>query len=232
MKPDEYLNGWAKKCGWKATLVYDSLWRHADRARESFPSIKLIAEEHGVGRKTIMKGVKTLVEFGIIKKEQKRSNKGKFLHNTYILLDKKYWKEPTEYPERDTDDRVPLEGHTEYPERDTKGTHKKGTHIIYSNGKPIAGKDINKTISYFEPVNPNYERIFSNKTQRESLIRMIKKHGYEKMTMVIKRLPEIINKPYAPRITTPYQLEQKLGELIAFMNQETGKKKGGFVDGS
>ena len=45
VKPDEYLNGWAKHCKWKASLVFDSLCRHSDRRRESFPSIDLMAEE-------------------------------------------------------------------------------------------------------------------------------------------------------------------------------------------
>lgn len=33
-------------------------------------------------------------------------------------------------------------------------------------------------------------------------------------------LPNIITQPYTPKITTPYQLEKKLGELIAFVNQK------------
>jgi len=92
----------------------------------------------------------------------------------------------------------------------------------------ISGREINELISLFEPVNPNFYKIFPNKTQREALERMVKKHGLEKIRRVIESLPQIVNKPYAPRITTPYQLEQKLGELIIFLNQEN--QKGGVVD--
>ena len=52
---------------------------------------------------------------------------------------------------------------------------------------------------------------------------MVKKYGEEKIIAIIEALPNIINKPYAPRITTPYELEKDLGKLIVFFNQEKGK---------
>lgn len=94
LKPDEYLNGWARHCGWKATLTFDSLCRHADRNRESFPSIDLMAEEHGVSYNTIRRGIADLEKWGIIFRERKRNDKGKFLHNTYYILAKEHWKKP------------------------------------------------------------------------------------------------------------------------------------------
>ena len=102
----------------------------------------------------------------------------------------------------------------------TKETLTKGK----SNGITVTGKEFNNLIFLFEPINPNFERIYSNKTQRSALERMVKKHGIEKVTKVIQALPEVINKPYSPRITTPYVLEQKLGDLIAFMKQERSKQ--------
>lgn len=91
-KSDAYLNGHAKYCGWKATLVYDSLCRHSDRSGESFPSIQLMAKEHGVSEMTIRRGIKTLEDWNIIFKQQKRSKSGKWLHNTYFLLHREHWK--------------------------------------------------------------------------------------------------------------------------------------------
>jgi hypothetical protein len=95
MKPDAYLNGWAKKCGWKASIVYDSLWRHADKNGNCFPSIELMADEFDVSRDTIIRGLKTLISFNLVKKESARGRSGKFLHNTYTLTDKSQWKDPT-----------------------------------------------------------------------------------------------------------------------------------------
>lgn len=90
---DQYLNGWAKKCGWQASLVYMSLCRHADREGESFPSIKLMAKELRVSERTIRRGVKTLQHHNIISIERVKNNQGRWLNNLYILMDKGVWKD-------------------------------------------------------------------------------------------------------------------------------------------
>ena len=88
---DAYLNGWAKIVGFAGTAVYNSLCRHADINQSSFPSVKKIAEEHGAAEKTIKRAIKKLKELNIIQVEKIRSNKGKWLNNTYILVDKSNW---------------------------------------------------------------------------------------------------------------------------------------------
>lgn len=89
---------------------------------------------------------------------------------------------------------------------------------------------INHLISLFKEVNPSYKNFFANTTQRAALERMVKEHGLEKVTGLLEGLPEIVNRPYAPKITTPIQLEQRLGELMIFISQEQSKKRGGVVD--
>lgn len=90
--------------------------------------------------------------------------------------------------------------------------------------------DINHLMSSFKKINPSYKILFANTTQRAALERMIKEHSLEKITKVIESLPETVTKPYAPKITTPLQLEQKLGELLIFISQERGKRRGGVFD--
>ena len=80
-------------------------------------------------------------------------------------------------------------------------------------------------IDLFKEVNPTYERFFKMKGQREPLERLLKKYSYEQVGQMIKLLPKIIERPYAPQITTPYQLEQKLGNLIAYFKREKIKSK-------
>ena len=84
----------------------------------------------------------------------------------------------------------------------------------------FAGKEINDLISLFEEVNPTFERLYGNKTQRAALERLVAKFGQGKISGAIKALHGIINQKYAPRITTPLQLEQKLGDLAAFVKQQ------------
>ncbi len=85
------------------------------------------------------------------------------------------------------------------------------------------GKYIDNLISLFEPVNPFYRQLLPNKTERGALGRLVALWGYEKTENIIKKLPEIISQPFAPRITTPYMLEVKAGDLMAFIAQKRSK---------
>jgi len=86
-------------------------------------------------------------------------------------------------------------------------------------------KQIQEIITLFKKVNPTYERLFKNKTERAAIENLIKKFGMDSIRAIVEALPAIINKKYAPRITTPYQLEKRLGELVAFYKQENYKNK-------
>jgi hypothetical protein len=90
--------------------------------------------------------------------------------------------------------------------------------------KPRKDQEIWDIINLFKSVNPSYERLFSNKTQRASVERLLAKYGVDKLSATISALPEIIIKPYAPQITTPKELEDKLGKLLLFVNQEKSNK--------
>lgn len=84
--------------------------------------------------------------------------------------------------------------------------------------------DINYIISLFKPINPSFERLYANKTQRKSLERLIKKYTYLKVENMIKSLPAILEKKYSPVISTPIQLENKLGDLMMFIKKDQDNK--------
>jgi len=84
----------------------------------------------------------------------------------------------------------------------------------------VAGKKINDLIDLFKNVNPSYEKLFRNKTQRNALESMVKRHGFAEMIWIINVLQKTNKLPFAPIITTPLQLEDKLGNLIAFIQKE------------
>lgn len=83
----------------------------------------------------------------------------------------------------------------------------------------------NPLLEKFEPVNPMYSRLFSNKTERASLDRIIKQLGYDRVEKIIDHLPIITSKPYAPKITKPTELERDLGKLIVFIRQQQSQQK-------
>ena len=84
--------------------------------------------------------------------------------------------------------RVPawLRRRQQVPNKEThiNYTHKKETHLANSN--EFAGNKINFLIKKFKPINPSYERLFKNKTQRAVLERMIKKYTLEKVGQMIE----------------------------------------------
>jgi len=92
---------------------------------------------------------------------------------------------------------------------------------------PFTGKEINELINKFKFVNPNYELLFKNKTQRKAMERLTGKFGVEEIGKLLDALPQIVTRKYAPRITTPLQLEKKLGELLIFLKQEKQKARKG-----
>ena len=52
---------------------------------------------------------------------------------------------------------------------------------------------------------------------------MIAEHSAEQMRKVIKSLVKSNAMPYAPSITSPYELEMKFGKLKAFWQKEKNK---------
>lgn len=91
-----YLNGYAKKLGVHATSVYLSLCRHADQSQTAFPSQRLIAQETGMGERTVRDKIAVLESYNIIHIDRERNSSGEWMRNLYTLLDKTEWKD---YPE-------------------------------------------------------------------------------------------------------------------------------------
>ena len=127
MVDDIYLNGYAKFLGTTASMIYISLCRHSDKNQKSFPSQKLIAAELGLNERIVMRKIKLLEEWGLIGKEKTKSSTGKWLNNTYFLLDKANWKLP---PTQKVYMETTYIKSTEPPTQKVyiKETHKKETH--------------------------------------------------------------------------------------------------------
>ncbi len=89
-----------------------------------------------------------------------------------------------------------------------------------NNTSEPSSREIPLVIDLFKNVNPSYNKWFGNKTQRSACERMVKIHTFEKLKKIIEFLPVSNKKKFAPVVTTPLQLEDKFGALIAFWNKE------------
>jgi DNA-binding transcriptional regulator GbsR (MarR family) len=210
---DMYLNGYAKMVGVYGTAVYISLCRHVDINQKCFPSVEKLAEEHNCSKRQIIRAIKELEKLNLIKKVRM----GKKLANRYYLLDKSEWTNSHFIGDSQSLHQVT-----------NSHFHSKDTHIKDTHSKDIAtvsvADDINPLIDKFKQVNPSYKRLFSNTTQRKCLERLVKQYGVEKTESMIDVLPKIYGKSYAPVITTPIQLEDKLGALVSYLNKNTNNK--------
>lgn len=80
--------------------------------------------------------------------------------------------------------------------------------------------EVSEIIKLFEEINPSVKKMYANKTQREACKNLIEKHGFEQLKAIISLLPKTNTMKYAPTITTPLQLEDKLAQLMAFIQKE------------
>lgn len=91
-------------------------------------------------------------------------------------------------------------------------------------------KRIADIIESFKDVNPSYKTLFPRSPQREAAWRLLQQFGPAKLAGMIAYLQHSNAARYAPTITTPSQLESKLGELKAWADKQrdasSGKGKG------
>jgi hypothetical protein len=220
---DEYLNGYARLCGWNATLVYMSICRHADKDQYSFPSIRKMAQQHSVSEKSIERGIKALEDWNIVKVVKKeRSQSGTCLCNGYYLLDKAEWKKKPTDCESDGDSQQtvsPSPTDSQSPDQQTvsrtKDTHREGNTYKETHPAEQSSAMIVSVIDAFKDVNPSYQKWYPNKTQRAAASHLISIHGLERVLKVVAFLPKSNTMPYFPTITTPSQLEDKWAALEA-----------------
>jgi len=88
----------------------------------------------------------------------------------------------------------------------------------------LEGYQWNDLIDPFSKVNPMFAKFYSNKTQRVSLQEVVNVIGFVKTKWLVDNLKELTRDIFAPRITTPTQLSNKLGDLLDYWKK---KKKGG-----
>lgn len=80
---------------------------------------------------------------------------------------------------------------------------------------------ITEIMSIFQKINPTIN--YGNKTQRNAVVNLIKKIGFEKTKGSALYAVSVQGQPYTPTITTPYQLHEKLAALVAYNSKEKNK---------
>lgn len=89
---NEIYDIYLRHIGIHACVVYIALCRLVNKKQQCFPAIKGIngkslCEKIGIGKDTVIKAIRILQFFNIIKKKRE----GQRRNNTYTLIDKQYW---------------------------------------------------------------------------------------------------------------------------------------------
>jgi len=204
-----------KNLSFKAKGMYAYLFSKPDEW--DFSSNRMTLETKD-GRKSIMAMLRELEENGYLQREKLPSGKMEYTLKYGIK---------SLSPESDLRIEKPKSPFGTVPKRlsaesspisNTEDTNNKEKKVIHNSGVPP--QDIQSFIKSFEGVNPSYEVLFRNTAERAASERLIIKFGLEKMLKTTEQLQGITSQPYAPRITTPYELERNLGKLIIFVNQQ------------
>jgi len=75
---------------------------------------------------------------------------------------------------------------------------------------------------FYKTINPTIN--FGNKTNRNATLDLIKQFGLEAIIKITKYACKVQSQQFAPVITTPYQLKEKMAQLKIFADREKSKK--------
>jgi hypothetical protein len=163
----------------------------------------------GLSNRSIINAVRSLEKIGVILVKSENGRTKYFQMNTY---EKSSQVEPMK------------NFHTTYEKFSREPM--KNLHIQKKEKESIQNKEatplpISQVISLFKDLNPAYKNWYGNKTQRKACEDLLEIWEFEKIEkLVLKVLPVTNSKKYAPVITTPIQLRDKLAQLKAFIEKE------------
>lgn len=86
--------------------------------------------------------------------------------------------------------------------------------------------DIAEVIHLFKDVNPSHQRLFGRTNQRQAVERLLVQYPRPQLDNIIRVLGQTNQDKYAPTITTPLELEERMGKLIAFIQKQRINRKG------
>lgn len=185
--------------------------------KEAEMSINFIANGTGIKRNNVIRATKRLVSKRIL------------LHDkSSMIFNKNYdeWLVSKRIPSIQTDTggvskRIPLLVSKRIPKKDRLKIRTKDINTVAT--EVTTGHDeINPILEMFQmKINPTIN--YGNKTQRQAVTDLLALMGFEKLTRTIDYVVSIRSEAFAPTITTPYQLKEKLAQLINYQQKQSSK---------
>ncbi len=201
------------------------LCQYANTTGKCFPSKKTLATDTGMSESAVLRSMKELEDARLVIKENRTDKKKGNKSNLYHIL---IWgvSERQEGGVRGT-----REGVSDVPTNSNHIELKPDNSTPPQDGEGVDGALVNKLIDAFVDVNPSFTLFYRRKNQRDAAKRLIAQHGLERMIAVVKFLPTSNRVKFAPTITSPTQLEERIAALFAWAEKEKGEKRGKGIIG-
>lgn len=212
----------SRELSWKAKGIYAYLFSKPDDWDFSNQRITIESRD---GRSAIMAGLRELEKAGYLVRNKLSTGKMEYKLRFSTLSQETELR--LEKPKSGF--RTVQKPHSAETELITNidNTYKERKESNISSGAEAPATEDHKMIveiiELFEPLNPAVYTLYARNPQRDAVRRLVKKFGEQKIRNLIQALPEIIKQKTAPRITTPIQLEEKLGQLVIFLKQNQTK---------
>jgi hypothetical protein len=181
-----------------------------------------LSEETEVPRGTVVRIMKCFENEHMI--EQQKSNKC-----TLITIVKwSYYQSREQQNEHQMDIKRTTDGHQMDTNQEGKKEKNERMEETLAASKDAAEvvkpqSDINQILEMFQ-MNLNEATNYGNKQQRKAVQELITLLGKEKLIRTIEYVISVKNEEFAPTITTPYQLQAKLGQITAYFKKHTASK--------
>lgn len=218
--PNELLNN--EKISLKAKGLF--AYMQSKPSEWSF-SIKKISSQLKEGEDSIKATLKELETFGYLERKAVKKEDGKWGGYDYFLYEDPMKENTVSGKHREWKTPLAVNTTTLVRKSKSKQEYKENNNTMQAEACEI---DVNYFIDLFKDVNISYDRLFANKTERESIIRLYKKIGADKLEKAINTLKATNEEKYAPKITTPYELEKNFSKLCFFIKGkvEENNKRG------
>ncbi len=112
-----------------------------------------------------------------------------------------------------------------FPEKATIAQKGNSSLPKKAHTKETITKETNIYIAKFKKINPTYEIIYKNTTERGALERLIKRFGWPEIEAKIDFLAVHKNDKYCPQAFTPYYMEKKWPQLEKFILEKTREER-------
>jgi hypothetical protein len=104
-----------------------------------------------------------------------------------------------------------------------KAEHSNTRYNNTNNTLPAVADDSKEGFNLFKEIRPSYQVLFKRKHEWAAAKRLNEQYGLEYLGKVANLVKQSNRLPYAPVITSPAEMEEKMAKLEAFWSQRKGK---------